>query len=191
MREKEYSADTTDLMTRDLDGYAVRARELLPAPVELRTINNSADEIGSFQYTWRNFIDRINPTAIFLAVLISALLDCSFRWSRSSCIAPIIGTDMAHEAHREEPSDVARANVTPLVGTINEPAANRIDMNEFDNVVDGSGIEGRTGNFLFTVGSVASGKSTLQNFSFIGCTSTKTFISTGRAVTETLQVKPT
>ena len=75
MREKEYSADTTDLMTRDLDGYAVRARELLPAPVELRTINNSADEIGSFQYTWRNFIDRINPTAIFLAVLISALLD--------------------------------------------------------------------------------------------------------------------
>ena len=71
---------------------------------------------------------------------------------------------MAHEAHREDPSDVARANVTPLVGTISEPAASRIDMNEFDNVVDGSGIEGRTGNFLFTVGSVASGKSTLQNF---------------------------
>ena len=35
---------------------------------------------------------------------------------------------------------------------------------EFDNVVDGSAIDGRTGNFLFTVGSVASGKSTLQNF---------------------------
>jgi hypothetical protein len=75
MRAKEYSADTTDLMTRDLDGYAVRARELLPAGLELATINNSADEIGSFQYTWRNFADGISPTAIVLAVLLSVLLD--------------------------------------------------------------------------------------------------------------------
>ena len=37
MREKEYSADTTDLMTRDLDGYAVRARELLPGARRART----------------------------------------------------------------------------------------------------------------------------------------------------------
>jgi hypothetical protein len=62
-------------MTRDLDGYAVRARELLPGSLELATINNSADEIGSFQYTWRNFLDWINPTAIVLAVLLSILLD--------------------------------------------------------------------------------------------------------------------
>jgi hypothetical protein len=75
MRQKEYSADTTDLMTRDLDGYAVRARELLPSTLELQTINNAADEIGSFQYTWRNFADWINPTAIALAVLLSILLD--------------------------------------------------------------------------------------------------------------------
>jgi hypothetical protein len=60
------------------------------------------------------------------------------------------------------PTPPLRAN--PLVGTIPEPGPSRIDMNEFNNVVDGSAIDGRTGNFLFTVGSVASGKSTLQNF---------------------------
>ena len=75
MREKEYSADTTDLMTRDLDGYAVSARELLPGALELQTINNSADEIGSIQYTWRNFTNWISPTAIVIAVLVSFILD--------------------------------------------------------------------------------------------------------------------
>jgi hypothetical protein len=54
--------------------------------------------------------------------------------------------------------------VNPLVGTIIEPGPSRVDMTSFDNVIDGTGIEGRTGNFLFTVGGVASGKSTLQNF---------------------------
>jgi len=53
----------------------VRARELLPGTLDLSQINNSADEIGSFQYTWRNFIDWISPTAIVLAVLLSILLD--------------------------------------------------------------------------------------------------------------------
>ena len=77
IRAKEYSADTTDLMTRDLDGYAVRARALLPGGdgLELQSINNSADEIGAFQYTWRNFINWINPVAIVLSVLLGALLD--------------------------------------------------------------------------------------------------------------------
>lgn len=77
MRAKEYSADTTDLMTRDLDGYAVQARAMLPggADLELTSINNTADEIGAFQYTWRNFLNWINPVAIVLSVLLSALLD--------------------------------------------------------------------------------------------------------------------
>src|SRR5512134_3844054 len=60
------------------------------------------------------------------------------------------------------PAPTLRAN--PLVGTIMEPGPARIDMTRFDNVVDGSAIDGRTGNFLFTVGGVGSGKSTLQNF---------------------------
>jgi hypothetical protein len=75
MRQKEYSADTTDLMTRDLDGYAVTARELLPQAPEIGTINNTADEVGSIQYTWRNFINWISPTAIVIALLVSFLLD--------------------------------------------------------------------------------------------------------------------
>jgi hypothetical protein len=75
MRLKEYSADTTDLMTRDLDGYAVSARELLPGALELRSINNTADEIGSIQYTWRNFLNWISPTAIVIAILVSFILD--------------------------------------------------------------------------------------------------------------------
>ena len=75
MRLKEYSADTTDLMTRDLDGYAVTARELLPGKLELQSINNTADEIGSIQYTWRNFVNRISPTAIVIALLVSFILD--------------------------------------------------------------------------------------------------------------------
>jgi uncharacterized integral membrane protein len=75
MREKEYAADTTDLMTRDLDGYAVKARDLLPGELDLQRINNTADEIGAFQYTWRNFLNWINPVAIVLSVLLGALLD--------------------------------------------------------------------------------------------------------------------
>ena len=76
MRAKEYSADTTDLMTRDLDGYAVSAHELLPGKLgELQSINNTADEIGSIQYTWRNFINWISPTAIVIAVLVAFILD--------------------------------------------------------------------------------------------------------------------
>ena len=165
MREKEYSADTTDLMTRDLDGYAVRARELLPAPVELRD--------------HQQFGGRDRLVSIHLAQLHRS--DQSDRhFSRGADQRTTGSARSARNDPRVSPRqlvliwltkhtektllDVARANVTPLVGTINEPAANRIDMNEFDNVVDGSGIEGKTGNFLFTVGSVASGKSTLQNF---------------------------
>ena len=130
MREKEYSADTTDLMTRDLDGYAVRARELLRAPVELRTINNSADEIGSIQYTWRNFINWISPTAIVLAVLISVALGLA----RSARNDPRVSARQLVliwlTKHTEKTLPTLREPTsTPLVGTISEPAASRIDMN--------------------------------------------------------------
>ena len=74
MREKAYSADTTDLMTRDLDGYAISAR-IVAGALELRTINNSADEIGLIQYTWRNFTNWISPAAIVIALLVSFILD--------------------------------------------------------------------------------------------------------------------
>lgn len=76
MRGKEYSSDTTDLMARDLNGYAVKAIALMPAAkLQLKEINNTADEIGAFQYTWRNFLNWINPVAIVLSCILATLLD--------------------------------------------------------------------------------------------------------------------
>jgi hypothetical protein len=62
-------------MARDLNSIAYRAGELLPENLEIGQINNEADEIGSFRYTWRNFVNLISPTAIILSVLLGALLD--------------------------------------------------------------------------------------------------------------------
>ncbi|MFK8016656.1 MAG: hypothetical protein AB8G17_14580 [Gammaproteobacteria bacterium] len=54
------------------------------------------------------------------------------------------------------------------VGEVNEPelltAPPREKVDNLENKIDGSKIEGRDGNFVFTVGKVSSGKSTLQSF---------------------------
>ena len=52
-----------------------RSRVAARSAPELATINNSADEIGSIQYTWRNFTNWISPAAIVIAVLVSFILD--------------------------------------------------------------------------------------------------------------------
>jgi uncharacterized integral membrane protein len=75
MINKEYDRDTTDLMARDLNSIAFRAGELLPEDLGVGEINNEADEVGSFRYTWRNFVNLISPMAIILSVLLGALLD--------------------------------------------------------------------------------------------------------------------
>ncbi|MCZ6641308.1 MAG: hypothetical protein O7G86_03650 [Gammaproteobacteria bacterium] len=75
IRSKEYRSDTTDLMKRDLDAITFKARDLLGKSLTLETINNSADETGSFQYTWTNFVNWISPAAIILSILLGALLD--------------------------------------------------------------------------------------------------------------------
>lgn len=75
MINKEYDRDTTDLMARDLNSIAFRAGELLPEDLGIGAINNEADEVGSFRYTWRNFVNLISPMAIILSVLLGALLD--------------------------------------------------------------------------------------------------------------------
>jgi ABC-type dipeptide/oligopeptide/nickel transport system ATPase component len=43
------------------------------------------------------------------------------------------------------------------------PRWERIPVDDYDNLVDGSAIEGKSGNYLFTVGNVGSGKSTIQS----------------------------
>lgn len=75
IRSKEYRSDTTDLMKRDLDAIAFAARDLLDEDPGIASINNAADETGSFQYTWTNFANWISPAAIILSVLLGALLD--------------------------------------------------------------------------------------------------------------------
>lgn len=75
VNQKNYDRVTTDLMKRDLESLRVDANTLLGFNETLLPINNQADEIGSFQYTWRNFTDRINPAAIALSLLLAIVLD--------------------------------------------------------------------------------------------------------------------
>lgn len=75
MITKDYDRDTTDLMKRDLNTISTQAAELLDDELDIRVIDNAADETGSFQYTWRNFVHWISPAAIILSVLLGALLD--------------------------------------------------------------------------------------------------------------------
>ncbi len=72
---KEYSSDTTDMMKRDLDQINFKAGELIGFTTTLEPINNTSDQIGSFQYTWSNFSNFINPAAILLSILLGAMLD--------------------------------------------------------------------------------------------------------------------
>jgi hypothetical protein len=73
--QKEFSSDTTDLMRSDLDSLAVQARNLLGFQGDVPVINVTADDIGSFQYTWNNFWNGTKLPAILLSVLLSAMLD--------------------------------------------------------------------------------------------------------------------
>jgi hypothetical protein len=76
MTKREYSAETTDLMARDLEELKVDAARLgLEGADSIGEINTTADSVGSFRYTWRNFVNGINPVAITLSVLFSAMLD--------------------------------------------------------------------------------------------------------------------
>ena len=73
----EYNRSYTDDMHRGLKEMQNRVRRwvVTEPPIELEEVNNRADEIGKFRYTWRNFVERVNPVAIVLAVLLGALLD--------------------------------------------------------------------------------------------------------------------
>lgn len=75
MIDKEYHADTTDLMKRDLASIDASIIGLLPLDPALAEIDNASDATGSFQYTWRNILHWISPAAIVLAILLGALLD--------------------------------------------------------------------------------------------------------------------
>ncbi|KOR33491.1 hypothetical protein TI05_00610, partial [Achromatium sp. WMS3] len=72
---KKYFSDTTDLMYSDLKSLTVETRQLVGFKGDIQNINISADDIGSFQYTWKNFWNGIRPPAIILSILLSIMLD--------------------------------------------------------------------------------------------------------------------
>ena len=73
--EKQFSSDTTDLMKSDLKSLYVEAEKLVGYNGERLEIDNSIDDIGSFQYTWNNFFNATNVPAIILSIIISIILD--------------------------------------------------------------------------------------------------------------------
>jgi len=68
-------SETTDVMKRTLESLAVEATKLIGFKEDIQKINNTSDDIGSFQYTWANFSDGINKAAIALSILLSIMLD--------------------------------------------------------------------------------------------------------------------
>ncbi len=77
VEERDYRREHTDAMRRDLkwiEGEVNRWLSPKP-PLELEEVNDKADEIGKFKYTWRNFMQMVSPVAIFLSVVLGALLD--------------------------------------------------------------------------------------------------------------------
>lgn len=73
----------------------------------------------------------------------------------------------------QDPRKREQVDIEPLVGTVQEPiretqavrhAELTVDVDEIPNTVELSAIEGKSGDFLFTVGATGSGKSTIQSF---------------------------
>lgn len=75
VRDKDYKKSHTDQMRRDLENINVRANRLLSSDIQLDVINNAADETGSFNYTWNNFMHLVSPAAMVISILLGALLD--------------------------------------------------------------------------------------------------------------------
>jgi len=73
--KKEFQRHITNLMRSDLESLNVAAQELVGYDEGVPSINVTADDIGSFQYTWRNFYDGIKLPAIILSILLSIMLD--------------------------------------------------------------------------------------------------------------------
>ncbi len=72
---KNFDKDTTDAMARDLASINIKAEKLVGFKGDVPIINTSADDTGSFNYTWTNFANGINKSAIVLSVLLSLMLD--------------------------------------------------------------------------------------------------------------------
>ena len=74
---KDFMRKHTDEMHRDLKEIQnLTNRILSPTPeLILEEINDEADDVGKFKYTWRNFVNLISPVAMVLSIILGALLD--------------------------------------------------------------------------------------------------------------------
>lgn len=77
LAHQKYNRRYTEEMRRDLADIENRTNRILsPTPeLKLNPVNDKADEVGKFQYTWRNFVDWVSPVAILLAVMLGLILD--------------------------------------------------------------------------------------------------------------------
>ena len=75
--DRDYNRAHTDAMRRDLKWIENETNRWLSPnpPLQLEEVNDKADEIGKFKYTWRNFVELVSPVAIVLSVVLGALLD--------------------------------------------------------------------------------------------------------------------
>ena len=72
---KEWDSETTDLMRADLASLKVEAEQLFGFDVPIDDVDAFSDDIGAFNYTWRNFYNGTNMPAIILSILLSLMLD--------------------------------------------------------------------------------------------------------------------
>ena len=77
IQQQDFQRRHTDEMKRDLDAVENLVNRVVEPkpPLELADINDQADEVGKFKYTWRNFAAWVSPVAIVLAIVLGALLD--------------------------------------------------------------------------------------------------------------------
>ena len=77
MNNRDYMRSHTDEMHRDLKEIENQTNRILsPDPaLSLKEVNDRADEVGKFKFTWQNFVEFISPVAIVLSIVLGALLD--------------------------------------------------------------------------------------------------------------------
>lgn len=73
--KNDWNKKYAEEMKRKLETLRQRTQALLKKDIFVADINAEADETGSLEYTFRNFLNGIKPVAIFVSVLISLLID--------------------------------------------------------------------------------------------------------------------
>ena len=149
---KDYRRNHTDEMSRDLNWIENQINwRLSPNPeLELEDINDKADEVGKFKYTWRNFVEIVSPVAIVLIRCIGSLA----RHPRPSNVPRAVPPPRRLGIPRMAAQDGAKPVAIQPIGIDEDDQLNT--FRTAPPLPDGV-------HCLFTVGAVGAGKSTLQH----------------------------